>query len=55
LFTGKATPIDVVKRTIQGKSYHIVYVGKFQEYDAASRLRTQLQQQTGEKYEVAAR
>jgi len=54
-FAGKGSPIDIVQKRIQGKTYHVVYVGKFREYDAAARLRTTLQQQTGEKYEVTAR
>jgi len=54
-FGGRGSPIEIVQKTIQGKAYHIVYVGKFREYDAAARLRATLQQQTGEKYEVAAR
>ncbi len=54
VFTGQK-PVDIVRRTIKGKVYHIVYVGKFQEYDSAAKLRGTLEQQTGEKYEVAAR
>ncbi|PWB68372.1 hypothetical protein C3F09_11735 [candidate division GN15 bacterium] len=55
VFKGKASPIDIVAKTIQGKAYHVVYVGRYSDYESAAQLRTTLQQQTGEKYEVAAR
>ena len=55
LFKDGRPPVEILQRTIKGKVYHVVYVGRLQSYDAASQLRATLQQQTGEQYEVVTR
>ena len=55
LFKASGSPIEILQRTIKGKVYHVVYVGKLQTYDAAARLRATLEQKTGEHYEVVTR
>ena len=55
LFKNSGSPVEIQQRTIKGKVYHVVYVGRLQSYEAAAQLRTTLQQQTGEQYEVVTR
>jgi tetratricopeptide (TPR) repeat protein len=48
-------PVNVVSRDISGKSYRVVYVGRFQKYDDAVRLKLQLEAAHNEDYQVVAR
>lgn len=55
LFKNSGSPVEIQQRTIKGKVYHVVFVGRLQSYEAAAQLRATLQQQTGERYEVVTR
>ncbi len=50
---GKKT--EVKKKTISGKAYHVVYVGRFQAFAEASRFKTQLEAEHGEPFQVVTR
>ncbi len=50
---GKKT--EVQRKTISGKTYHVVYVGRFQDFAEASRFKTQLEAEHGEPFQVVTR
>jgi hypothetical protein len=53
-FASYKVPVSVRSKVISGKSYQIVYVGKFRSFDEASKLKGTLEQQFNESYQVVA-
>ena len=47
--------IDIQTKTISGKKYQVVYIGRFGSYDEASRFKAQLEAACGEVFQVVAR
>lgn len=47
--------VDIREKTISGKNYHVVYVGKFQSYQNAYQFKSTLEATHGEAYQVVAR
>jgi len=47
--------VKIGSKTISGKDYHVVYVGKFRSYQDAYQLKTTLETTYGEVYQVVAR
>ena len=47
--------IDIKPKTISGKKYRVVYVGRFDSYEAARQFKSQLETTHGEAYQVVAR
>jgi cell division septation protein DedD len=48
-------PFSIDSKEIGGKTYYIVYVGRFREYAEAQALKAKLEGQFGETYQVSAR
>jgi tetratricopeptide (TPR) repeat protein len=46
--------VKIGKKSISGKQYHVVYVGKFQSYQEAFRFKTTLESSYGEVFQVVA-
>ena len=47
--------VDVVTKSISGRDYRVVYVGRFQNYDEAVRFRLRLEADFKETFQVVAR
>ncbi len=47
--------VDIKVKTISGKKYRIVYVGRFQTFEEARQFKTELEIAHGEVYQVVAR
>lgn len=47
--------IDISSKNVSGRSYHVVYVGRFTDYNEALQFKTTLEQNHGEVYQVVAR
>ncbi|HUV30226.1 MAG TPA: SPOR domain-containing protein [Acidobacteriota bacterium] len=47
--------IDIGSKTISGKKYHVVYVGRFKTFEDARRFKEQIELTHGEAYQVVAR
>ena len=47
--------VDIVQKSIGGKKYAIVFVGRYKSYDDAEKACRQFESQTGEQYQVVAR
>jgi len=48
-------PVNIDARTISGVRYHVVYVGRFQDYRDALAFKTQLESTHGEVFQVVTR
>jgi hypothetical protein len=48
-------PVNIVSKEITGKTYRVVYVGRFQNYEDAVRFKLQLEAAHNEDYQVVAR
>jgi len=48
-------PLDLLKKKISDKSYHVVYIGRFPDYNSAARFKQQLEAEHGASYIVVAR
>ncbi|MBD3403600.1 hypothetical protein GF420_11945 [candidate division GN15 bacterium] len=55
LFEKYGKTVDIGSKTISGKSYHVVYVGRFSTYNDALQFKTTLEANHGEVYQVVAR
>jgi hypothetical protein len=55
LFKEPGQKVDVEKRKISGRDYHVVYVGRFDDYDQATRFKLRLEAAHNETYQVVAR
>ena len=55
LFKQYKKPVDIREKTISGRNYHVVYVGKFQSYQDAYQFKSTLEATHGEVYQVVAR
>jgi cell division septation protein DedD len=51
--TGKK--VDIETRRISGSDYRVVYVGRFDDYDEATRFKLRLEAAHNETYQVVAR
>jgi tetratricopeptide (TPR) repeat protein len=47
--------IEIKDKTISGKKYHVVYVGRFQDYQSALAFKEQLEATHGEPFQVVTR
>ncbi|UCC43291.1 MAG: SPOR domain-containing protein [Candidatus Zixiibacteriota bacterium] len=47
--------IDIKSKTISGKKYRVVYIGRFDTFEAARQFKSQLETTHGEAYQVVAR
>ncbi len=54
-FKSSRQKVESSRKSIGGKQYTIVYVGRFKSFDEADRARQDLEAQTGEQYQVVAR
>lgn len=48
-------PVEIVGRTISGRKYYVVYVGRFRSTDKAMEFRARLEDEEKETYQVVAR
>lgn len=55
LFKNSGEKIDVTTKTVSGRKYNVVYVGRFSTFDEANRLKTKLENTHGAVYQVVAR
>lgn len=55
LFKVYERKIDIKTKTISGRKYRVVYVGRFDTFEEARRFKTQLESTHGEVYQVVAR
>lgn len=55
IFRAYDRPVDIKRRTISGKRYYVVYVGRFTDWDEAVAFKTQLEATHGDVYQVVAR
>ncbi|MCP4684317.1 MAG: SPOR domain-containing protein [bacterium] len=55
LFKDYGHKIDIQSKTISGKKYHVVYVGRFQNYQKALAVQSQLEAAHNEPFQVVAR
>ncbi len=55
LFKDYGHKIDIKAKTISGKKYHVVYVGRFQDYQKALSIQAQLEAAHNEPFQVVAR
>jgi len=55
LFKDYGHKIDIKDKTISGKKYHVVYVGRFQDYQKALAVQAQLEAAHNEPFQVVAR
>jgi hypothetical protein len=55
IFKAYDKKIDIKTRKISGKDYRVVYVGRFQNYDAAVRFKLQLEANHHEVFQVVTR
>ena len=54
-FKGPGRKVDIETRKISGREYRVVYVGRFDDYDEATRFKLQLEAAHHETYQVVAR
>ncbi len=54
-FRSYGKKVDIASKTVSGRSYHVVYVGRFTDYNDALQFKTTLEQNHGEVYQVVAR
>ena len=54
-FRGHDHRVDIATKSISGRKYRVVYVGRFDDYDEALRYRLQLEGSHQEAYQVVAR
>lgn len=54
-FKGYGHKIDIARKTVSGVRYHVVYVGRFDSYYEASAVKTKLEAEHSEVFQVVAR
>ncbi|MCK4301554.1 MAG: SPOR domain-containing protein [candidate division Zixibacteria bacterium] len=55
LFGKYGKKVDVKSKKISQAKYHVVYVGRFSDYEAAARFKRKLEDEHGEVFQVVAR
>ena len=55
LFKDYGHEIEIKDKTISGRKYHVVYVGRFQDYQQALAFQAQLEAAHNEPFQVVAR
>jgi tetratricopeptide (TPR) repeat protein len=54
-FKAPGVKVDIESKKISGRDYRVVYVGRFQDYEAAVRFKLQLEAANNESFQVVAR